>query len=324
MDRFADLKSFVAVAEAGSLSAAARRSGTTKSVVSRRLRDLEARLGARLVNRNARGLTLTEAGDRLYQRAVQLLADLEEAEQEALHENVDVRGIVRLAAPMTFGTMYLSDALLDFAADHPGISYDLDLDDRMADLATGGYDLAIRIGRLPDSSLYARKLAPSRHVVCASPDYIARHGAPSHPDELKDHGCLLYSNRDPNPAWSLTTDRIVRSYRVQAALRSNNGEILRDAALAGRGVGLLPTFIASPAIARGELEPLLPDHPPPEGTISAVYTAPRHLSSKVRLLIEHLDARFRTAPWDRSEGQSGTGIHPEQGNFSLAKSTIKP
>lgn len=300
MDRFADLKTFVAVAEAGSLSAAARRSGTTKSVVSRRLSDLEARLGTRLVNRTARGLTVTEAGGRFYERALRLLADLAEAEEEAIHERAEARGILRLAAPMTFGTMYLSEALLDFAANHPGLTFDLDLDDRMADLATGGYDLAVRIGRLPDSSLVARTLAPSRHVVCASPDYIAEHGAPDHPDGLKDHACLLYSNRDPNPAWSLTTERRERSYRVRAALRSNNGEILRDAALSGRGIGLLPTFIAGPAIARGELKPLLLDHPPPEGTISAVYLASRHLSSKVRLLIDHLHARFQTAPWDQS------------------------
>lgn len=302
MDRFVELRTYAAVAEAGSLSAAARRLGTTKSVVSRRLGDLEARLGARLVNRSARGLALTDAGSRLYHRVVRLLTDLAEAEEELIQDRAEVQGVLRIAAPTTFGTLYLSRVLLNFTAEHPGVTLDVDLDDRMTDLASGGYDLAVRIGRLPDSSLVARTLAPSRHVVCASPDYLLRHGVPQRPDDLKDHACLLYSNRDPNPVWTLMAERRPRAIRVGSGLRANNGEVLRDAALAGRGIGLLPTFIAAPALASGDLRVLLPDHPPPEGTISAVYLASRHLSSKVRLLIDHLHAWFRVPPWDATAG----------------------
>lgn len=299
MDRFTDLQSFIAVAETGSVSQAAQRLGTTKSVVSRRLSDLESRLGARLVNRVPRGLTLTEAGIRFVDRARQIVADLGEAEDEAGCDQAAPRGTLRIAAPMTFGTLYLSPALGEFTAAYPHIDLDLDLDDRMVDLVHGGYDLGVRIGRLPESSMVARTVAPHRHILVASPGYLARNGAPAHPDALKDHDCLLYSNREHSPTWSLTSGAGRKSFRIRARMRSNNGDVLRDAAVAGMGIALLPTFIAGSAVRSGDLRAILPDHVPPASAISAIYPASRHLPSKVRVFVDFLRSRFGpNPPWD--------------------------
>lgn len=292
MGRFTDLKTLVAIAECGGISVAAQRIGTTKSVVSKRLRELEARLGSRLVNRNPRGLTLTEAGERLYRRSLLLLAELGDAEDEVRVGRTEASGVIRIAAPVTFGTMHLTQALIDFSALHPKVQFDIDLDDQMVDLVSGGYDLGIRIGQLPDSSLIARKVAGSEHVMCASPSYVDRHEPLTHPSELRLRDCLLYSNRDPNPAWTLTISGKNRSFPVGVAMRSNNGEVLRDAALAGIGIALLPSFIATPYLNSGELIPLLPNFPHPEGWISAVYAPSRHMNTNLRLFIDFLCKRF--------------------------------
>lgn len=291
MGRFTDLRTLVAIAECGSISAAAQRIGTTKSVVSKRLTELEARLGSGLAHRNPRGLTLTEPGDRLYRRALALLAELGDAEDEVRAGRTEASGVIRIAAPVTFGTMHLTQALIDFSAAHPKVQFDVDLDDQMVDLVSGGYDLAIRIGKLPDSSLIARKVAGSEHIMCASPGYVHRHEPLTHPSELKQRACLLYSNRDPNPAWTLAISGKSRSFPVGVAMRSNNGEVLRDAALAGTGIALLPNFIASPHLQSGELVPLLSDFPHPEGWISAVYSPSHHMSTNLRLFIDFLFKR---------------------------------
>ncbi len=309
MDRFTDLQSLIAVAETGGVSQAARRLGTTKSVVSRRLAELEARLGARLVNRAPRGLTLTEAGLRFFDRARRIVADLGEAEEEAGRDQAVARGTLRVAAPVSFGTLYLSPALCGFTAEHPLVDLDLDLDDRMVDLVHGGYDLAVRIGRLPDSSLVARAVSPHRHVVVASPAYLGRRGVPAGPDALRDHDCLLYSNREHSPAWTLKRGLEAESFPVRPKMRSNNGDILRDAAISGLGIALLPTFIVGPAIRRGDLRVILAEHAPSPTAISAVYPASRHLPSKVRVFVEFLRARFGPdPPWD--EGLPGAVAAP--------------
>lgn len=300
MDRFADLQNFIAVAKAGSLSQASRQLSTTKSVVSRRLSELEARLGTRLVKRTARGQTLTDEGLLFLERAERIVTDLAEAEEEIATRRSAPRGTLRIAAPMTFGTMYLSPAVVEFGKLYPGVAIDLEFDDRTTDLVHGGFDVAVRISRMPDSSLIARTIAPARHVVCASPAYLKEKGAPASPDELKDRDCILYSNRDVSPALPFVVGNEIRSYRVRCVLRVNNGEVLRDAAAGGLGIALIPTFIAAPAIARGELEIILGAHRTPTSTISAVYLANRHLSSKVRAFIDFLLTRFgNEPPWDQ-------------------------
>lgn len=311
MDRFADLQNFIAVAKAGSLSQAARQLATTKSVISRRLSELEARLGTRLVNRTARGQTLTDEGLLFLDRAERIIADLTEAEEEIGTRRSTPRGTLRIAAPMTFGTMYLSPALVAFGKRYPGVHIDLELDDRTSDLVHGGFDVAVRISRMPDSSLVARTIAPVRHVVCASPAYLAEKGAPESPEELSDRDCILYSNREPNPVLPFVVGNEIRTYRVRCVLRVNNGEVLRDAAVGGLGIALIPTFIAAPAIARGELEIILSGHRAPTSTISAVYLANRHLTSKVRVFIDFLRAYIGTEPpWDRLILDSKPGWRP--------------
>jgi DNA-binding transcriptional LysR family regulator len=182
MDRFADIEALVAVVESGTFSAAGERLGVAKSVISRRVSQLEQRLGSRLLHRTTRRLTLTEAGRNLYQRAVQILADLEEAEQGVVIESVELRGTLKLAAPLSFGLAHLSDALTDFLAQHPAIELNLDLNDRSINLVEEGFDLAVRIGDLPDSTLIARRLGTSHTVTCASRAYLEQHGEPAHPD----------------------------------------------------------------------------------------------------------------------------------------------
>ncbi len=300
MDRFEALQTFIRVVDAGSFSVAAARMDTAKSAVSRRIADLEGHLGVRLLNRTTRSLSLTDGGRTLYQRALRLVADLEEMEATLSTEASIIKGSLRVAAPLSFGLLHLGPAINDFTARHPEVRLLIDFNDRMVDLVEEGFDLAVRIARLEDSSLIARKLTPIREVVCASPAYLQRHGTPQSPDELEKHVCLRYTNLPDSPWEYRGPDGRQGSVRIRARLEANNGDFLRDAAIAGEGVIRQPTFIVYKAIENGELVRLLSEYTWSEINAYAVYPSARHLSRRVRAFVEFLQTRFGEEPyWDR-------------------------
>ncbi len=300
MDRFDALQTFIRVVDAGSFSLAAERMNTAKSAVSRRVADLEAHLGVRLLNRTTRSLSLTESGRTLYQRALRLVADLEEVEATLSTQATALKGSLRIAAPLSFGLLHLGPAINDFAARHPEVRLFIDFNDRIVDLVEEGFDLAVRIARLADSSLIARKLTPIREVVCASPGYLQRHGTPSTPRELEGHVCLRYTNIPDSPWQYRAPDGSRGAVKLDAWLEANNGDYLRDAAIAGFGVIRQPTFIVYQAIEAGDLVPLLVDYAWSDINAYAVYPSARHLSRRVRAFVEFLQSRFGDEPyWDR-------------------------
>ncbi|PWC34033.1 LysR family transcriptional regulator [Azospirillum sp. TSO35-2] len=299
MDRLDDMLAFIKVVDTKSFTAAADRLNLSKSVVSRRIGELENRLGARLLNRTTRKLSLTEVGQAYYERCSRILADLEEAEQAVADLHAAPRGRLKLNAPVSFGVLHLAPAVAEFLERYPSIEIDMDLNDRFVDLVDEGYDLAIRIGRLRDSSLIARKLAPARVALCASPAYLKKHGIPETPEDLGRHSCLLYTNLPSPELWPFMVDGELRNIRVSGPIRSNNGDLLREAAIAGLGLVMSPTFLCGEALSRGELVTVLPRHVPSDTSVNAVYPQNRHLSPKVRVFVDFLVQRFGPRPyWD--------------------------
>ena len=308
MSLFDDMKVFVHVVDAGSFSGAARRLDMAKSVVSRRVSVLEARLEGSLFNRTTRRFSLTEMGQAYYDRARRILDDVAEAEDAARSLQGDLVGRLRLAAPMSFAHQHLSPAIAAFLAEHPRLEIELDLNDRHVDLVNEGFDLAVRIGVLQDSSMIARLLAPCHRVVCASPAYLAAHGEPQTLVDLEalDHRCLVYSNRPVTELWRFRTGDTWQVARVATQrLISNNAQALRDAAIEGLGLAVLPTFIASEPIVRGVLKTVLNGYQLAEPSIYAVWPPGRQLSAKARALVEALSNRFGADPyWDRHIAQA--------------------
>jgi len=300
MDKFADIEAFTAVVEAGTFSAAGERLGIAKSVVSRRISQLEGRLGGRLLHRTTRRLALTDAGKNFYQRAVQVLADLDEAEQGVTEQVMELRGSLKLAAPLSFGVLHLSAAIIDFLGEHPAIDLDLDLNDRNVNLVEEGFDMAVRIGELQDSTLVARRIGTVRSVTCASPAYLDRHGEPSHPDELHQHIGLQYSNVSYRQQWRYETpDGKPVLAQPQIRIRANNGEALAAAAIAGTGITRAPTFILGRHLKEGSLVSILNDYVHPASGIYAVYPPGRLLPRRVQVFTDLLAARFGEQPyWD--------------------------
>ncbi len=303
MDRFAAMTAFARVAETRSFSDAARRLGTSKSVVSRQIMALEADLGARLFHRTTRSMTLTEAGEGYYERVVRVLADVDDANLSVTRLQAAPRGRLRVNAPMSFGVRHLASAIPDFLALHPEVEIHMTMNDRFVDLVDEGYDVAVRIGRLMDSALVARKLAPLRRVVCGSPAYLAARGVPRTPADLAGHECLGYSNMTTTDEWSfIGTDGRPVSVEVRGRLRVNNGDALRLAALRGLGLVIQPSFIVGADLQAGTLIGVLPDAVAQDGAIYAVYPHSRHLSPKVRAFVDFLAERFGPRPaWDRIE-----------------------
>jgi DNA-binding transcriptional LysR family regulator len=286
---------FVRVVETGAFSRAAERMAMSKSILSRRVARLEAQLGARLLTRSAQGAQPTEVGQAYYQRASAVLADLEAAQEVVAEAVTQIAGPIRLSAPLSFGVLHLAPALAEFAAAHPRVELDIAFDDRTVDLIGGGYDLAVRIGSLKDSSLVARRIAPVRKVPAASPAYLHARGRPDHPRDLADHDILLYGNEQ----WRFRVEGRWQHAKGRPRLRADNGEMLRAAAEAGLGICILPSFIAAPAFERGTLEPLLTDFPLEEGGLHAVMPPGRATTARVRALLEFLAARFGPEPsWD--------------------------
>lgn len=304
MDRFEDMRTFVRVVEAGSISQAAERMNLAKSAVSRRITELENRLGVQLFRRTTRKLNLTATGRSFYARCVRLLADLEEAELAVSQEHGTLQGILRVAAPLSFGLLHLGAAITDFMAAHPKVTFELDFNDRQVDLLQEEVDVAIRIARLSDSSFIARRLAPIRALACASPEYLARRGAPHTPLELRQHPCLVYSNAPEIGLWRYQDqDGKEGSIRVPAYLQANNGDFLRQAAIAGQGILLGPTFILYQALAQKQLIPILTDYTWPILNVYALYPQTRHLSQRVRAFVDFLAARFAGTPyWELKAG----------------------
>jgi DNA-binding transcriptional LysR family regulator len=301
MDRFADMQMFVRVVETGSISAAAERLDIAKSAVSRRLAELERRLGAQLLHRTTRRLNLTDSGRAFLERAQAILADLAEAEAAVSQAQTALKGRLRVALPLSFGLLHLAPLIEAFMALHPDVEFDLDFNDRQLDLMQEGFDLAIRIANLPDSSLIARRLAPIKHVLSASPAYLEKHGTPSTPEDLTNHFCLAYSNLANPGVWHYRTqDGVAGSVQVPVKLKANNGDFLCQAALAGHGLILHPTFYLREPLRSGALVPLLTDIAWPELNAYAVYPPTRHLSSRVRAFVDFLVQALAGVPaWDR-------------------------
>lgn len=301
MDRLTAMEAFVRVAETRSFSEAARRLNASKSVVSRQVAALEATLGARLFHRTTRSLTLTEAGQGFYEKAARILADIDEATASVSQLQAAPRGRLRVNAPTSFGIHHLMSAIPAFLARHPEVEIDMTLNDRFVDLVDEGFDMAVRIGRLADSSLVARRLAPVQRVVCASPAYLAARGVPMTPDDLPAHSCLCYSYMALSDEWRfITAEGGPWPVEVRGPLRTNNGDALREAVLQGVGLGYLPTFIIGEDLQAGRVVAVLADYVPPEGAaVHAVYPHARHLSPKVRAFVDFLAERFGPQPyWD--------------------------
>jgi len=283
-----DVLAFVRVVETGAFARAAERMGIAKSILSRRVARLEEQLGAKLLTRTARGASPTDIGQAYFERASNILADLEAAQEVVAEAVTQVAGPIRLSAPLSFGTQYLAPAIADFAKMHPKV-----------DLVGGGYDLAIRIGRLADSSLIARRIAPVRALVLASPDYLDRRGRPESPQDLNGHDLLFYANAGMGQQWRFKIGGEWQTVRGPVRLRADNGELLREAACAGLGILILPSFIASPAIESGKLEVLLRDYPLDETGLYVVMPPGRATTARVRALVDFLVQRFGPDPvWD--------------------------
>lgn len=296
MDRLAAIQVFAQVVESGSFAKAADRLGLSTSAASRQVAELETHLQTRLLNRTTRRVSLTESGQQFYERAVQLMTDLAEAEQEASSAAVVPRGTIRLTTSVNFGVRHVAPAIAEFLERYPEVRFDVALSDRVVDLVEEGLDLAIRIGPPGADNLVARKLGETRMVPCASPGYLAKHKAPKTPEDLAQHNCFTYEYVSPRHVWRFR-DRsgAERAVRVTGRLHSNNGDLLAEVAARGAGIVFEPAFIVGPEVRAGRLVPLLQDFEPLPVPIYALYPSRKHLSAKVRRFVEFLIERFSSA-----------------------------
>jgi DNA-binding transcriptional LysR family regulator len=302
MDRLMAIQAFAKVVELGSFARAAERLEQSTSAVSRQVSDLEAHLDVRLLNRTTRRLSLTEAGQSFYEHAVQLLADLADAEASVRVAATSPKGTLRLTCGVSFGIRYLAPVLADFAREHADVIYDLDVSDRAVDLVEEGYDLAVRIGNIGQQGMVARRLGWTQIVCCAAPAYLARCTTPlTTPADLLQHECLSYSNVGVPNAWRFRAGHDGAeevTVRIAPRHRASNGQLLAALATQGLGIVYTPDFIVAEEIRAGRLVPLLREFRPPRSPIAAVYPSRRHLSAKVRVVVEYLARRFgREHPW---------------------------
>jgi DNA-binding transcriptional LysR family regulator len=299
MDKLEAMEAFTRVVSLGSYAEAGRALGLTRSAVSKAVMELEQVLGARLLDRTTRRVSPTEAGRAYYESCINVLASIEETEMQISRLHDEPKGVLKVNAPVSFGALFLGSALAEFMMGYPDLKVELTLNDRFVDPVEEGVDITIRIAILADSSLIARKLAPARRVLVASPAYIARFGAPLVPEDLARHRCLNYGHTTTLQRWQLTRDREAITVPIASSLCSNNGDVLRAAALADQGITKLPTFLVGPDIAAGRLQLVMPDTPPVGLGIYALYTPSRYLAAKTRLLIDFLVKRFGDEPeWD--------------------------
>jgi len=291
-----DIRAFVEVAETGGFARAGQRLGLSKSMVSRRVARLEGELGAQLLSRTTRGVAVTEAGAEFKDHAERVLAELDAARDALAQRGDEIVGSLRVAAPLSFGMTHLAPVLAELAIRHPKLQVDASYSDRYVDLIGERYDVAVRLGTLEDSSLVARKIAPIKGTVVASPAYLAAHGAPQRPEDLIGCEALMQGSE----VWRFMDGRKTITLRPEGRFKADNGQALLAAAVAGLGVAMLPTFLAGPAIERGEIVPLLPDFPMPEAGLYVVRPPPAgHMPGKVRALTDLLIERFGGKPyWD--------------------------
>ncbi|KAB0265992.1 LysR family transcriptional regulator [Microvirga brassicacearum] len=301
LDRVTSMQVFVRVASLGSFSAAGRALDLSQTMVTKHIAALEARLGIKLLHRSTRKLVLTEGGRTFLAASERILAEIDEAEASASLDRVEPRGTLRLNVPLTFGFREVAPALADFSRLYPSVTVDLGLADRYVDLIDEGWDAAIRIGRLQDSSLVVRKLAPCRIVVCAAPAYLERRGNPRTPEDLTQHNCLGYTLPT-----AVSASRWVfgegggNIVPIAGNLRANNGDALLAAAVAGQGLVYQPTFLVGDSLRDGTLVRVLSDYAVPELGVYAVLPSGRQAPAKVRVVIDFLAARFSPSPeWDR-------------------------
>lgn len=288
MDTLARMAAYIAVVEAGGFSAAARKEGRSKAILSKYVAELEDRLGVRLLNRTTRTLAPTEAGVAYYREAVEILQRLSDLEDIVRDTHLELRGGLRVAVPRTLGEDVLMEAVMAFARSAPQVSLDLHLDDRFVDLVEEGFDVAIRVSELADSSLIARKLVPLRMVVVASPERIAESGRPDHPDALASLPCVVDTNARWRANWGFVVDGNRHSVQVSGRVEANSPNAAKVAALQGIGFAMLPYPVARREILDGRLVTVLDDHVCSAGAIYVVYPHRRHVSGKVRAFVDHL------------------------------------
>jgi DNA-binding transcriptional LysR family regulator len=300
MDKLTSLRAFVKVVELGSFSEAGRQLRLSRSAISKYIGELEASLGVQLLHRTTRHASANEAGQAYFERALTILADLDAADQAVAQAQAAPRGLLRVNAPMSFGTLQLGPAIADFMALYPELQIQLMLSDDQVDPMQGGFDVTLRIADLQSSSLIARKLVTIERAICAAPDYLAQHGMPARPEDLRHHALLTYGFLLTGNQWKLTgQDGVDHWIQPSWTLCVNNAEVLRDAAVRGRGIALLPTFIAGDVLRSGALRSVLADYKAPPLSLYAIYPPTRHLAVKVRLFIDFLVARFSGVPaWD--------------------------
>lgn len=292
MNKLLQMQVFVDVIRAGSFVGAAEELGMSKAAVSRHIGDLEARLGVRLLQRTTRRLSLTEEGHIFQARCVDILAGVGEAEDELSAQTGTASGQLRISAPTTFGVRHLAPLWGAFRDRHPRVTLDITLADRVVDLIEEGYDLAVRIGRLANTSLVSRKLAATRMVLCASPSYLEKYGTPRHPHELAAHSILAYSYWSDKDEWQFTGPAVPVVVQTRPWLTTNSGETCLAAALAHQGVILQPSFLVDEDLAAGTLVELMPEFKAVELGVYAVYPTRKHVSAKVRALIDFLVERL--------------------------------
>lgn len=288
MNNFSAIPVFIAVVECGSFSAAGQKLGTSKSAVSKRINQLEHNLGVRLLHRTTRRLSLTEAGEHYYDYVRKAYVAACEGEDAITQWQGKPKGVLRVSVPMSFGRLHIAPLVSTFLAEYPDIQLTMTMDDKMVDLVEGGFDIAIRIGDLPDSSLVARRIAPCRSVVCASPEYVERHGKPKIPQDLQQHNCLVYSYFRGGSEWHFSGRNGTVKVLPKGNYQVNNSAAIREALITGLGVCQMPTFIVGPDLASGKLVSLLEDYPLPLHAIYAVFPERKHLPAKVRVFLDFL------------------------------------
>jgi DNA-binding transcriptional LysR family regulator len=291
MDLYGSMSVFVQIAEKGSLTAAASAVGISPTMVGNHLHSLETRLGMSLLHRTTRRQSLTDFGRAYYDRCVEILRLVTEADAHALANHAVPRGRLRVTAPVSFGTEGLMPVLGDYNDRYPDVELNIELCDRTVDLIEEGFEAAIRIGNLPDSGLVARQLRPYRMMICASPDYLAKHGEPKRPEDLAHHHCMSF-RYSAGSAWRMTNDEGTKSVRVSSTIQVNNGQAIRVAALSGLGIVMQPEILLSKDVVAGRLIRLLPDYKLPSRPMHIVFLRDRHMSPKLRSFIDFVAERF--------------------------------
>jgi DNA-binding transcriptional LysR family regulator len=300
MDILTCMKAFAAVVEAASFTRAGERLDMSKAMVSKYVGVLEDHLGTRLLNRTTRRLSLTESGQVYYERCLQIVADVAEAEQAAGQLTAIPRGTLKIAMPVSFGTIKIGPLITEYVRQYPEVKLDISLADRKVDLIEEGFDLAIRIGSLPESGLIARKLAVDRTAICAAPAYLKQHGRPQKPEDLRRHACLNYTYASSGDEWYLKNDREEFVVPTGGPIKANNGDMLRLAALGGGGIIWQPRFIVEDDLRTGRLVEVLTNYSTVELGIYAIYPSRKHLSAKVRTFVDFLVEKLGSA--DASDG----------------------